>query len=182
MRLHPASTMSQEISFKVETVREFAATLEFAYLCVSSKLCFEHGLPTELVGGIIRPLINEVRSFVLDQEEKGARKYCNGTSRSSVKRRAKYLGKCRMCGKFSHVGVCSKNQTISNMEVVDLIQNGTIRYISENPFSRVGSIHEANKEMLIERFNRIDEAVTSKRREASLSNLLWIETLFKQST
>lgn len=174
--------MNQGISSKVETVSAFAGNLLFTYLCVGSVLSNEHGLPSELVGGILRPLINEVRSFVLDQEEKGARRYCNGISRSSVKRRAKYLGKCRLCGKFTHEGLCNKNQTISNMEVVDLIQNGTIRYISENPFSRKGSIHEANKEMLIERFNRIDEAATSKRREASLSNLLWIETLFKRST
>lgn len=174
--------MNQETSFKAETLSTFADNLVFTYLCVGSLLINQHELPSELVGGILRPLINEVRSFVLDQEEKGARKYCNGSSRSSIKRRAKFLGKCRLCGKFSHDGVCNKNQTISNMEVVDLIQNGTIRYISENPFARKGSIREANQEMLIERFNRINEAVTSKRREASLSNLLWIETLFKRST
>lgn len=173
--------MNQEILSQAETIRAFARDLEFVYLCVGYKLGVEHKLPPELVGGILLPLINEVRSFVLDQEEKGALVYCNGSSRSSIKRRAKYLGKCRLCGKFSHGGVCSKNQTISNMEVVDLIQNGTIRYISENPFSRKGSIHEANKEKLVERFDRINEAVTSKRRGASLSNLLWIETLFKQN-
>nr|CAA57046.1 18,6K protein [Garlic latent virus] len=110
-------------------------------LAVKIKLC-DSGVPTDVAIGIIEPIIKEVRKLQRQEEQRLLR--FNGCSRSAIKRRAKYLDKCHKCGKHSHVGPCSRNQTISNMEVEFLIRCGTIRYLTENPQSRKNSIYRSD--------------------------------------
>ncbi|CAP46906.1 hypothetical protein, partial [Phlomis mottle virus] len=107
-------------------------------------LCFlkvdfcNRGLPTEISSGIVNPIINEVRKTGR-QEEQRARRY-NGTSRSAIKRRSSILGHCRKCGKLSHEGACSANQTRSNSEFYEIIHMGTNRWLTENVrYMRKGS-------------------------------------------
>nr|QEJ80633.1 nucleic acid-binding protein [Camellia ringspot associated virus 3] len=57
----------------------------------------------------------------------------NGISRSAAKRRAAAFQKCLYCGKWSHYGECSKNQTNSQSEVCSFLRLGTIRFLTENP-------------------------------------------------
>nr|QED43225.1 NBP [Garlic common latent virus]QED43232.1 NBP [Garlic common latent virus] len=120
-------------------------------LAVKIKLC-DSGVPTDVAVGIIEPIIKEVRRLQRQEEQKLLR--FNGCSRSAIKRRAKYLNKCYKCGKYNHAGACSRNQTISNMEVEFLIRCGTIRYLTENPQRRKDSIYESDYEKLIERATR----------------------------
>nr|QED43592.1 NBP [Garlic latent virus] len=121
-------------------------------LAVKIKLC-DSGVPTDVAIGIIEPIIKEVRKLQRQEEQRLLR--FNGCSRSAIKRRAKYLDKCHKCGKHSHVGPCSRNQTISNMEVEFLIRCGTIRYLTENPQRRENSIYCSDYEKLIERATRV---------------------------
>nr|QED43238.1 NBP [Garlic common latent virus] len=121
-------------------------------LAVKIKLC-DSGVPTDVAIGIIEPIIKEVRKLQRQEEQKLLR--FNGCSRSAIKRRAKYLNKCYKCGKYDHVGACSRNQTISNMEVEFLIRCGTIRYLTENPQGRKNSIYSSDYEKLIERATRV---------------------------
>nr|QED43118.1 NBP [Garlic common latent virus] len=121
-------------------------------LAVKNKLC-DGGVPADVAIGIIEPIIKEVRKLQRQEEQRLLR--FNGCSRSAIKRRAKYLNKCHKCGKQSHYGLCSRNQTISNMEVEFLIRCGTIRYLTENPQRRKDSIYCSDYEKLVERATRV---------------------------
>ncbi|ABS89250.1 nucleic acid binding protein [Coleus vein necrosis virus] len=135
----------------VQTTQIDMEDLEFT-LCVCKIKLSELGLPTSVCHYILDPLVAAVRTC-LRQEKQRQNAPFNGVSRSSAKRRAKYLDRCIKCGKFSHTGPCPRNQTISNAEIVHLIYNGTTRFLAEKPQYRRGSFAQMLADRLLERSN-----------------------------
>ena len=80
-------------------------------------------LPSELVLDI-RDRCDKVRKEL--RQQKNNMQFGVGTSKSAAKRRARRLLRCFKCGKFSHDGACSRNQTYSNGEFVTLFRQGPL--------------------------------------------------------
>ena len=96
----------------------------YAMICKYKK----NRLPSDLVLEI-KHKCDKVRKEL--RLEHNRRYFAIGTSKFAAKRRAHRMERCFKCGKFTHDGACSKNQTTSNNEFLTLCREGPVRCYME---------------------------------------------------
>lgn len=72
-----------------------------------------------------------------------------GVSKSAGKRRAQKLERCFKCGKFSHSGICPKNQTYSQSSFVSMFRSDPIKLKAEKTLGQETSVKLAVDELCL---------------------------------
>ncbi|ACN58193.1 nucleic acid binding protein [Red clover vein mosaic virus] len=112
-------------------------------VCISIVVCLRGLIPTDLCVNIAKRVAASkkiARRLPLDALGRG-------TSKSAVKRRCAKLGLCSSCGRVLHYGLCNKNQTYSQWELLASLRGEPIRLKAEKSLRLNSAAEGCNGEL-----------------------------------